>query len=40
LRICFANPTETALRNGIAALAEVCHREMGVPERIGNVALN
>jgi len=40
LRICFANPTETALRNGIAALAEVCHREMGVPERIRNVALN
>ena len=40
LRICFANPTETALRNGVAALAEVCHREMGVPERIGNVALS
>lgn len=40
LRICFANPTETALRKGVAALAEVCHREMGVPERIGNVALS
>jgi 2-aminoadipate transaminase len=40
LRICFANPTETALRKGVATLAEVCHREMGVPARIGNVALS
>jgi 2-aminoadipate transaminase len=39
LRICFANPTEEALRKGVAALAEVCHREMGVPERMANVAL-
>jgi 2-aminoadipate transaminase len=39
LRICFANPTEAALRTGIAALAEVCHREMGVPARSANVAL-
>jgi 2-aminoadipate transaminase len=39
LRICFANPTEEALRKGVAALAEVCHREMGVPARIANVAL-
>jgi 2-aminoadipate transaminase len=40
LRICFANPTEMALRKGVAALAEVCHREMGIPARIGNVALS
>jgi 2-aminoadipate transaminase len=40
LRICFANPTEAALRKGVAALAEVCHREMGVPARIANVALS
>jgi 2-aminoadipate transaminase len=39
LRICFANPTEEALRKGVAALAEVCHKEMGVPARIANVAL-
>ena len=38
LRICFANPTEDTLRKGVAALAEVCHKEMGVPERIANVA--
>lgn len=40
LRICFANPTEAALRKGVAALAEVCHRQMGVPARIANVALS
>ncbi len=39
LRLCFANPTEEVLRKGVAALAEVCHREMGVPARIANVAL-
>jgi 2-aminoadipate transaminase len=37
LRICFANPTEDALRKGVAALAKVCHAEMGVPARIANV---
>ncbi|MFT3953028.1 MAG: hypothetical protein QM722_00890 [Piscinibacter sp.] len=37
LRLCFANPPEATIRAGVAALAEVCHREMGVPERIGNV---
>ena len=37
LRICFANPTEEVLRKGVAALARVCHKEMGVPERIANV---
>jgi 2-aminoadipate transaminase len=37
LRLCFANPTQEVIRAGVAALAEVCHREMGVPERIGNV---
>jgi len=40
LRICFANPMEEALRKGVAALAEVCHKEMGVPARIANVALD
>jgi 2-aminoadipate transaminase len=37
LRICFANPSEETLRKGVAALAQVCHTEMGVPERIANV---
>lgn len=37
LRLCFANPTEENLRGGVAALAAVCHKEFGVPARIGNV---
>jgi len=32
-RICFAHPSEETIREGIAALAEVCHREFGVPAR-------
>ena len=37
LRLCFANPSQDAIRQGVAALAEVCRREFGVPERIANV---
>jgi 2-aminoadipate transaminase len=37
LRLCFANPSHAAIRAGVAALAEVCRREFGVPERIANV---
>jgi 2-aminoadipate transaminase len=37
LRICFANPSQQAIREGIASLAEVCRREFGVPSRIANV---
>jgi len=37
LRLCFANPSHTAIREGIAALAQVCRREFGVPARIANV---
>ena len=37
LRLCFASPSVTDIREGIAALAEVCRREFGVPERIANV---
>ena len=36
LRICFANPTEEQLRQGVAKLAEVCHAEFGVPLRSRN----
>lgn len=35
-RICFANPDVETIREGVAKLAEVCHREFGVPERIAN----
>jgi len=36
-RLCFANPSHQAIRQGVAALAEVCRREFGVPNRIANV---
>ena len=37
LRLCFANPSEAAIRDGVAKLAEICHREFGVPLRGANV---
>ena len=38
MRLCFANPSHAAIREGIAALASVCHRKFGVPVRMANVA--
>jgi 2-aminoadipate transaminase len=38
MRLCFANPSHAAIREGIAALASVCHRKFGVPVRTANVA--
>jgi 2-aminoadipate transaminase len=38
LRLCFANPSHETIREGIAALADVCHRRFGVPVRTANVA--
>jgi 2-aminoadipate transaminase len=37
LRLCFASPTHEQIREGIALLAEVCHREFGVPARSANI---
>jgi 2-aminoadipate transaminase len=37
LRLCFAHPSPETLRQGVAALAEVCRREFGVPTRSANV---
>jgi 2-aminoadipate transaminase len=37
LRLCFASPTHEQIREGVAVLAEVCHREFGVPLRRANV---
>src|SRR5262249_23955098 len=37
LRLCFANPSTQAIREGVAVLADVCRREFAVPERIANV---
>jgi 2-aminoadipate transaminase len=38
LRLCYANPSHAEIRAGVAALAQICHREFGVPTRIANVA--
>ena len=38
MRLCLASPTHDEIRKGIATLAEVCHREFGVPARISNIA--
>jgi 2-aminoadipate transaminase len=38
LRLCFASPSVETIRDGVAALAEVCSREFGVPERSANIA--
>lgn len=37
LRICFASPSVTQIRDGVAVLADVCRKEFGVPERSANV---
>ena len=37
MRLCFASPTHEEIREGVAALAEVCRREFGVPTRSANV---
>jgi 2-aminoadipate transaminase len=40
LRLCFAYPEAARIREGVAELARICHREFGVPQRIANVAKN
>jgi 2-aminoadipate transaminase len=37
LRLCFASPSVAQIREGVAALAEVCRKEFGVPLRSANV---
>jgi 2-aminoadipate transaminase len=37
MRLCFASPTQTQIREGIAILADICRKEFGVPERSGNL---
>ena len=37
MRLCFGHPKEADIREGIARLAAICHREFGVPARISNV---
>ncbi len=38
MRLCFGHPHTPEIREGIARLAAICHREFGVPERISNSA--
>ena len=40
LRLCFASPSVQEIREGVAALAEVCRKEFGVPSRSANVERN
>lgn len=37
IRLCFGNAPLETIREGIARLADICHREFGVPERVANV---
>jgi len=37
LRLCFGNPSLQEIREGVARLADICHRETGLPPRSGNV---
>ena len=37
LRLCFAHPSEQAIREGVAQLARVCRREFGVPAQASAV---
>ena len=37
LRLCFAMPDKQTIRDGVAALAQVCYEQTGIPVRSGNV---
>ena len=37
IRLCFGNPTVDEIRDGVKKLAEICHREFGIPLRSGNI---
>ena len=37
IRLCFGNPTVGEIRDGVKMLAEICHREFGIPLRSGNI---
>ncbi|MEH6753104.1 MAG: PLP-dependent aminotransferase family protein [Alphaproteobacteria bacterium] len=36
LRLCFGHPSHEDIREGVARLAEICHRETGIPVRSAN----
>jgi 2-aminoadipate transaminase len=37
LRLCFALPTPAEIRAGVAALAQICNEQTGIPAQSGNV---
>lgn len=37
LRLCFAHPSKDVIREGVAKLAEICHRQTGIPKRSSNL---
>lgn len=37
LRLCFGHPSVADIRAGVAKLADICHREFGLPRRSANV---
>ena len=37
MRLCFGHPSIENIREGVARLADTCHREFGVPRHSGNV---
>src|SRR5215469_351699 len=37
LRLCFALPSKSTIREGVAAFARVCFEETGIPERSANI---
>src|SRR5580698_2770385 len=37
LRLCFAMPSKQTIRDGVAAFAQVCYEQTGIPVRSGNV---
>ena len=37
LRLCFAHPSKEIIKEGVAKLADICHRQTGIPKRSSNV---
>lgn len=37
MRLCFASPSKQKIRDGVKLLADICHRETGVPVRSANI---
>ena len=40
LRLCFGHPSKETIEEGVSKLAEICHREFGVPLRGANKIRN